>query len=245
MRVWKWLARAVSVSAILWGTAWATSLPRADLCVAVGLDASGSIASSEMRLQLDGLATALTDPRFLNAVQSGPYSTMAIAVYTWSEVRILARTLVPWTAIADERDARDVADILRETAGLPGSGGTGLSPAVAGGMALLADCPWFANRLVLNVVGDGVTNRGPMSSGERDAAVGRGVIINGLVVGGDPAVLAHFQDYVIGPRGISFVEHAADYDEFSQAMLRKFVTEVAMLGGYRGDSAGLRHAVVR
>ena len=64
--------------------------------------------------------------------------------------------------------------------------------------------------------------------GARDAALGRGVIINGLVVGGDPAVRAHFQEQVVGPQGVGFVEQAADYDEFAAAMLRKFVTEVAL-----------------
>ena len=238
MGVHRWLALTCFVSATLWGTTCGALPPRTDFCMAIGLDASGSIARSEMRLQLDGLATTLTDPRFMHAVRSGSHGEMAIAVYAWSEVKILARVLVPWTTINDEQDALAVATTLRATAGLPGSGSTGLSPAVADGAALLATCPWFADRLILNVVGDGATNTGPMSSGERDAAIERGVIINGLVVGGDPAVMAHFREYVIGPQGISFVEHAADYEEFAEAMLRKFVTEVATVRGRIWPGAG-------
>ncbi len=195
--------------------------------MAIGLDASGSIAPAEMRLQLDGLATTLTHPEFLRAVRGGPHGTLAIAVYAWSEAPELARVVVPWTPVRGEAGAAQVAAKLRTTAGLSGSGSTGLAPAVADGAALLAGCPWFADRQILNVVGDGITNAGPAPSGARDAALGRGVIINALVVGGDPAVRAHFQDQVVGPQGVGFVEQAADYDEFAAAMLRKFVTEVA------------------
>ena len=195
--------------------------------MAIGLDASGSIAPAEMRLQLDGLATTLTHPEFLRAARGGPHGMMAIAVYAWSEAPELSRVVVPWMPIGDEMGAVDAAARLYATAGLSGSGSTGLGPAVADGAALLAACPWFADRLILNVVGDGITNVGPAPSGARDLALGRGVIINGLVVGGDPEVRAHFQEQVVGPQGVGFVEQAADYGEFAAAMLRKFVTEVA------------------
>ena len=222
---------ALAPALILAGPPMASSAetPRADICMAIGLDASGSIAPAEMRLQLDGLAATLTHPEFLRAVRGGPRGMMAIAVYAWSEAPELARVVVPWTPIDGEMSAVSAAALLHATAGLSGSGSTGLGPAVADGAALLSTCPWFADRLILNVVGDGITNVGPSPAGARDAAIGRGVIINGLVVGGDPAVRAHFQEQVIGPQGVAFVEQAADYDEFAAAMLRKFVTEIAAL----------------
>ena len=219
-------AGAAMIVAVSFG-AWGDEGERADICMAVGLDASGSIAPAEMRLQLDGLATTLTHPEFLRAVRGGPHGMMAIAVYAWSEAPELARVVVPWTPIHGEVGAVTAAAMLHATAGLSGSGSTGLAPAVADGAALLASCPWFADRQILNVVGDGITNIGPAPTGARDAALGLGMIINGLVVGGDPAVKAHFQEQVIGPQGVGFVEQAADYDEFAAAMLRKFVTEVA------------------
>ncbi len=220
------LTAGVAVLALTAG-AMAAERERADICMAIGLDASGSIAPAEMRLQLDGLASTLTHPEFLRAVRGGPHGLTGIAVYAWSEAPELARVVVPWTPIRGETGAASAASMLHATAGLSGSGSTGLGPAVADGTALLANCPWFADRQILNVVGDGITNIGPAPSGARDAALGLGMIINGLVVGGDPAVKTHFQEQVVGPQGVGFVEQAADYDEFAAAMLRKFVTEVA------------------
>ncbi|MFC6686684.1 DUF1194 domain-containing protein [Jhaorihella thermophila] len=62
-------------------------LPAAAACrhaLALGLDVSGSVDGREYRLQLDGLAAALRDPRVKQALLAMPAAPVRIAVFEWS-----------------------------------------------------------------------------------------------------------------------------------------------------------------
>ena len=208
----------------------AQSLERADACMAIGLDVSGSISSDEMQLQFRGLARALNHPRFIRAVSSGRHGLTAVTVFTWTSGRDV-RVVVPWSGIGSAKDADHVAASLFALPVGEGEGNTSLEVAVRTGTRLLTSCPWYAERQLLNIAGDGVTNVYPGPDEARDDANAVGIVINGLVIDSEEfAALAHYENSVVGPPGIGFVVTIRDYRDFHRGMLRKLLLEMAWAG---------------
>ena len=214
---------AFLIPAKVWGQA------RADACMAVGLDISGSINSRELRLQYDGLATALLDPKFLQAIETGRHGLIAIAVYTWADTPETVDVIVPWSGVQTDKHAEAIAETLGNQRVDRAIRSTSLTVALRAGTELLRDCPWFADRQLLNVAGDGITNIGPGPGAARDAALDRGIVINGLVVGGETDAIEHYSRFVVGPPRIGFLVTVGDYSEFASAMLSKFMLEISAL----------------
>lgn len=209
--------------------AFAQALERADICMAIGLDVSGSMEPHEMRLQYDGLARALNHVRLLQAIEAGRHGITAVAVYTWSANRSV-NVVVPWTGISGPKDAEQVGARLFALPARTGEGNTSLTLAIQTGVALLETCPWYAERQLINIAGDGVTNIYPGPTNARDAANDRGIVINGLVIASEEfAALHHYRTEVVGPEGIGFVVLVDDFRGFSAGMLRKLLLEMAMV----------------
>ena len=207
----------------------AQTVERADICMAIGLDVSGSMEPSEMRLQFDGLARALNHPRLLRAVQAGRHGVTAVTVFTWSANRSV-QVVVPWTGISEPKDTEQIAAQLFALPARDGDGNTSLTLAIQTGVVLLETCPWYAERQLLNLAGDGVTNVFPGPVAARDAANDRGIVINGLVIASEEyAALNHYRTEVVGPQGVGFVVLIDDFRGFSSGMLRKLLLEIAMV----------------
>ena len=218
------------IPAKVWG------VERADACMAVGLDVSGSIDNRELRLQYDGLAAALADRRFLRAVEMGRHGLIAVAVYTWADSHDSVQVVVPWMGVQTDKDARTIAEILTNRRADRAVHSTSLTVALQAGTELLQGCPWFADRQLLNIAGDGHTNIGPAPLRARKAAIDRGIIINGLVVGEDSYAVEHYTSQVVGPANIGFLVTVGDYQDFAQAMLNKFMLEISWLEDVPYDS---------
>ena len=212
---------AILIPVKVWGA------ERADACMAVGLDVSGSIHNEELRLQYDGLAAALIDQRFIRAVETGRHGMIAVTVYTWADSHDSVEIIVPWMGVTSSKDAQAIAEVLqsREVKHMVRS--TSLLVALQAGTELLQGCPWFADRQLLNIAGDGYTNIGPSPLAARNAAIDRGIVINGLVVGEDPTTIEHYDSEVIGPTNVGFFVTVADYQAFARAMLNKFLLEIS------------------
>ena len=56
-----------------------------DLLLVLAADVSRSVDAPKFQLQRDGYAAAITDPRVLEAIRSGPRGRMAICFVEWSE----------------------------------------------------------------------------------------------------------------------------------------------------------------
>ena len=220
----------LTVLAATWPAAGAAQiLERADICMAIGLDVSGSMEPEEMRLQFDGLARALNHPRLLRAVQAGRHGVTAVSVYTWSANRDV-QVVVPWTGISGPKDTEQIAAQLFALPARVGDGNTSLTLAIQTGVVLLETCPWYADRQLVNIAGDGVTNVFPGPIAARDAANDRGIVINGLVIASEEfAALNHYRTEVVGPQGVGFVVLIDDFRGFSAGMLRKLLLEIAMV----------------
>lgn len=93
------------------------------------------------------------------------------------------------------------------------------------GAVALGRAPVCARR-VIDVSGDGINNDGFAPRLAVRHFDFDGVVINGLVVGGDPEVLAYYRREVIHGPG-AFVEQATGFVDFAAAMRRKLIREVS------------------
>jgi hypothetical protein len=208
-----------------------------DVSLVLATDVSSSIDDDEAFLQREGYRAALTDPAVLNLVAAGPHAAIGVAYVEWSGLAY-QRLLLPWTRIASAADALAWAAALARQPLVPlGSRrGTSISRGIAFSLSILGDAPWKATRQVIDICGDGANNNGGSVEAMRDAAVAKGVTLNGMVIeGGDPnetgvAPPATLEDYdrnsVIGGPG-AFVLAVAGFDEFAGAIRRKLVRELA------------------
>ena len=99
--------------------------------------------------------------------------------------------------------------------------------------------PFHSSRRTIDISGDGTNNSGRDVTDARDAALARGVTINGLVILSErpmswnadhtnpPGGLDnYYRNNVIGGPG-AFVMVAEDFNSFGQAILNKLVAEIA------------------
>lgn len=204
-------------------------------------DVSRSINEPEFVLQRKGYAAAITDQRVMEAIRAGRRGAILVAFVEWAGAGE-QQTVVDWTRVASDEDARAFADHL---AGAPRSfvGRTAIGSAIDYSFHKFAASGTDANRNVIDVSGDGVNNQGLSVEGARDAAVEAGATINGLAIFNKTAaeeggyLAAHtnppggidgyYREHVIGGEG-AFVLKIEDFNSFEQAMIRKLITEISM-----------------
>jgi hypothetical protein len=218
-----------------------------DLRLVLAADVSRSINDPEFTLQRKGYAAAITDHRVLEAIRAGRRGAILVAFVEWAGAGE-EQTVVDWTRIASDEDARTFAIHLQDA---PRSffGRTAIGSAIDYSFRKFATSGAEAERNVIDVSGDGVNNQGLSVEGARDAAVEAGATINGLAIFNKTAaaeggyLAAHtnppggidgyYRDNVIGGEG-AFVLKIEDFNSFEQAMIRKLLTEISSaspLGG--------------
>ncbi|TIU21920.1 MAG: DUF1194 domain-containing protein, partial [Mesorhizobium sp.] len=115
--------------------------------------------------------------------------------------------------------------------------GTSISGALGFGAGLLEKNGFSAPRRVIDISGDGPNNAGLPVAVTRDAALAKGMIINGLpiLISPSPSVShldRYYADCVTGGPG-SFVLPIYAASEFSTAIRRKLIQEVSGIGDAR------------
>lgn len=197
--------------------------------LALGLDVSGSVDEREYRLQLDGLAGALSAPPVRARLLAQPGIPVRLAIYEWSGPRD-TRLLVPWTAITGPDRLQDVLETLGATSRVPAHPGTALGTAMQTGIAMLEEQSECWKR-TLDLSGDGKANAGIRP---RDVPPPPpGITINGLIIGDPNApsnepfmeLVAYYRAYVLRGPG-AFVESALGFEAFEAAMQRKLLREL-------------------
>ncbi|MFX0542555.1 DUF1194 domain-containing protein [Roseovarius sp. S4756] len=204
------------------------------LALALGLDVSGSVDAAEYRLQLDGVANALTDKEVQAALFAMPGAHVALAVYQWG-AEDQQRLLLNWTDLHGPGDVAAAAQVLRRANMRFEDPYTALGAAMHYGGALLqrrGDC-W---QHTLDISGDGPSNSGPPPQMTL-MDPGAGITVNALVVnpGGRDNVtkdltytrtlLDHYITHVLRGPG-AFAETAQDFSDFEAAMTRKLLREL-------------------
>src|ERR1700750_1453029 len=84
-----------------------------DLLLVFAADVSRSIDQEKFQLQRDGYAAAITNPRVLDAVRSGPHHRSAVCFVEWSGIGA-QKVLIDWTIIQDAASAQLFAAQLAE-----------------------------------------------------------------------------------------------------------------------------------
>ena len=214
--------------------------------LALGLDMSTSVDAVEYRLQLDGLAAALTSQPVQDVLFAQPEAPIRIAVYEWSGPP--NQTLIlPWTTLRQPADLDAAVAVLRAHERVVAAPTTAIGSALLYGFSLLEmqnDC-W---KRTLDLSGDGETNTGPPPEHISSAQAPAGVIVNGLVIGagsagGDDhrfadikALTAYYSRNVVRGPG-AFVEVALGFEDYAAAMERKLLRELASIAIGRIDAS--------
>jgi hypothetical protein len=206
-----------------------------DLELVLAVDVSYSMDLEELAIQREGYAEAVTSPDFLKALKSGPHGRVAVTYFEWAAAHD-QKIIIPWRIIDGPESADAVAAEIMK-APLRRASRTSISGAINFGMQVLSENPYKGLRRVLDISGDGPNNNGEPVQIARDAALEKGIIINGLPVMVKQASYAtmdiekldyYYEDCVIGGPG-SFVIPIKEKDKFKEAIRTKLVLEVAGL----------------
>jgi hypothetical protein len=223
-----WLALCVLAGVLTASTQ--AEQPPVDLALVLAVDCSGSVDKEEYRLQIDGLAAALTDREVLAAIAAGPEGRIAINVMLWEDAHA-PRRKTGWRTVASERDALLLAGEIRSFQFSPG-GGTGMGAALGEAIGLIQNSGIDATRHVIDVSGDGRESwnfEDPRMFLQQVKAILRNqtITVNGLaIVNNEPDLVDYYHDNVIfGPN--AFVLEAKDFESFSAAMKIKLLREIA------------------
>ena len=88
-----------------------------DLLLVFAADVSRSVDQQKFQLQRDGYAAAITNPRVLDAIRSGPHHRIAVCFVEWSGVGA-QKVVIDWTVIQDAASAQQFARPARRGAAL-------------------------------------------------------------------------------------------------------------------------------
>jgi hypothetical protein len=198
---------------------------RVDVNLVLAIDSSSSVTMDDYYLQLEGYAAAFADPELWEAIAAGPHGAIAVALFEWSGSGQQVINF-DWRVLDSQTGLRRFSEELALAPRLVLGGETAIGDALLFAAALLDDAPTEATRLVVDVSGDGVANRGTPPAWARAEVLVRGATVNGLAVTSqDDGLEAYYAREVIGGSG-SFVLSAADYADFRGVIRRKLLREI-------------------
>ncbi len=227
----------VAAAAIASATPSARADEKVDLLLVLASDVSRSVTADKFKLQRDGYAAAIANPRVLDAIKGGRHGRIAVMLLEWSGFGN-QKVVIGWTLIDGPEAAHAFGTkLLEEPRAFADR--TSISGGIEAAMAELAKAPYFSERQTIDVSGDGTNNSGRDVAQVRDEAVAKGVVVNGLVILSErpmpwnpdhthpPGGLAkYYRDNVTGGPG-SFVMEAQDFESFGDAILKKMIAEIA------------------
>lgn len=206
-----------------------------DVAVVFAVDFSSSIDPATADLQRNGHAAALMSPEIMKALSSNPRGCIAISYFEWAGPQSI-RSVLPWTRICGPKDAEAAAGIISSKGdtglGRRIRGGTSISSAIAIGSMLLDRFPGHADRMVIDISGNGENNDGMPVQQARARAIDRGYTINAIAVPSkqfqnpDRPLAAYFAEEVIGGDQ-AFVIVPKESSDYTTALRRKLGTEIS------------------
>ena len=196
-----------------------------DLALILAVDVSTSIDAGDYQLQMSGIASALRDKEFIDAIGSGPHSSIAVSVVQWS-TRLSQEVTLDWTIIGNSSQAKDAAGVIESAARRWMPGGTGMAAAINFCVRHFDRLRIQSKRRVIDVSGDGEDNEDGDINGSRDEAISRGITINGLpIISGSGSIQSYYDQNVIGGPG-HFLVPAANVLDFQRAIKEKLLREL-------------------
>ncbi|MGR3464236.1 DUF1194 domain-containing protein [Limimaricola sp.] len=204
---------------------WPATLRACDTALLLAMDVSNSVDDAEYRLQVDGLADALSDPVVIEAVLMG---RVAISVLQWSDSTQQVVT-TDWRQPHDRVALAALSDEIRATPRAFIMGGTAPAEALSAAMALMARAP-ACHRRVIDVSGDGTPNDGGDVGAAQRRAEAMGVTINGLAIESLGMAITGFYRNRIATRD-GFVITARGHRDYPRAIRMKLRRELVRVVG--------------
>jgi Protein of unknown function (DUF1194) len=207
--------------------------PTVDVELVLAVDVSYSMDMDELALQREGYAQAIISKEFLQALKSGPNGRIAVTYFEWAASSD-QKIIIPWRLIDGPETADAVANEIVKTP-IRRASRTSISGAINFALPLFDESPHRGLRRVIDISGDGPNNNGMPVTVARDAALEKGIIINGLpIMVKEPSYSTmdidnldfYYEDCVIGGPG-SFVVTIKDRDKFKEAIRTKLLLEIA------------------
>jgi hypothetical protein len=216
----KLLAAAVGALGLLASPCWADC----PVSIVTGVDVSASISPEELKLQIDGISSALQSPAVLSAIQSQGCARMSVFLWADGEEQII----LPWTDIQSPESAAAVGQVLSAVGDYSKAIGTltDVSGALDFSWMLLNQGP-PTGKQVVNLITNGTDNSGDapnLVSAQMRAA---GVVINAVLLG--PANLEeYYRENVTGGLG-SFIMRIDASEDVAAAFRSKFILDLSMV----------------
>ena len=207
--------------------------PTVDVELVLAVDVSYSMDMDELAIQREGYAQAIVSKEFLQALRSGPNGKISVTYFEWAASSD-QKIIIPWRVIDGPETADAVANEIMKTP-IRRASRTSISGAIMFAMPLFDENPHRGIRRVIDISGDGANNNGPPVVPTRDAALEKGVVINGLpIMVKEPSYSTmdianldfYYEDCVIGGPG-SFMVTIKDREKFKEAIRTKLLLEVA------------------
>ncbi len=204
-----------------------------DVELILAVDVSYSMDMDELAIQREGYAQAIVSKEFLQALKTGPNGKIAVTYFEWAASSD-QKIIIPWRIIDGPETADAVANEIMKTP-IRRATRTSIAGAINFAMPLFDENPHRGLRRVIDISGDGPNNNGPAVTIARDAALDKGIVINGLpIMVKEPSYSTmdidnldyYYEDCVIGGPG-SFVVTIKDRDKFKEAIRTKLLLEVA------------------
>ena len=205
---------------------------KSDLALVLAVDASGSIDTEEFSLQLNGIANAFRQREVVTAIQSGRAGAIEVALLLWGG-EITETISSGWYRVSTEREAEAFA---AHVAVHPrrAYGTTAVGNGIMAALALLGKVAQRADRLCIDVSGDGretvsrsrrhgITPTKARSSAERSQ-----VTINALAIESEETDLREWYRLNI-ITGDGFVMAIDRVEAFGTAIQSKLIKEIRPL----------------
>ncbi|MGJ4946134.1 DUF1194 domain-containing protein [Bradyrhizobium sp. HKCCYLS1011] len=204
-----------------------------DVELIIAVDVSYSMDLDELAIQREGYAQAISSKEFMQALKNGPHGRVSITYFEWAASGD-QKIIIPWRLIDGPESADAVAAEIMKTP-IRRASRTSISGAIYFAVPLFDDDPYRGLRRVIDISGDGPNNSGAPVTIARDAALAKGIVINGLpIMVKEPSYSTmdidnldyYYEDCVVGGPG-SFVVPIKSREEFKEAIRTKLLMEVA------------------
>jgi Protein of unknown function (DUF1194) len=208
------------------------ALPQPQTNVAIelvlALDASASMTNADFALQVGGIVQAFRDPLVHRAIERAPQG-VAIAIMQWGGPDESA-VVLPFRRVASRDDsnafATEAAQITRQLQ----ASSTSISTAVTHGVRMMEGNEFSAQRLVIDVSGDGRDTDHAALAQARVIARENNVTVNGLAIESEDQGLTAYYRAEVMTGANSFVVRAANFEDYVQAFREKLLEELRPLG---------------
>lgn len=192
-----------------------------DLALLLAVDVSGSVGSTEFRIQMDGLADGVRDPIVSEALVRAQAKVMLVQ-WTGSGRQ---KVTIPWTALDSFPNIEAFANMVQADTRQWRNFSTAIGEALSYSIKEFQSVPECSRHLI-DLSGDGISNEGLDPAILRPKMRAAKITVNAIAIeGNEPDLTAYFYENVIAGDG-AFVMSASGFDDYPDNIRKKLLREV-------------------